>query len=115
MRVLTIWFILLTLGVQAASRPFILPVGAKVIDSSKDGKGWQERGEFRVTFVNAQQQFTSACSKNGWKFVHVVPLALSVGHSLYTWKRGSQELTLMLWRIDVGRTGFSWGVSKSGK
>lgn len=111
--------VVLQLSVHAAQfalkRPFALPVGAKITDSSESGKGWKERGVVGVTFVNAQKQFRSACAKNGWQFVHAVPLTLSVGHSLYTWRRGSQELTLMLWRIDVGRTGFSWGVSKSGK
>ncbi|MBQ7190313.1 MAG: hypothetical protein IJR99_12960 [Kiritimatiellae bacterium] len=118
-KLLLFCFILLRLSVQAmpfaSGRPFILPVGAIITDSSETGKGWKERGVFGVTFVNAQKQFQSACLKNGWQFVHTVPLALSGGHSLYTWRRGSQELTLMLWRIDVGRTGFSWGVSKSGK
>lgn len=114
-----VFFLLLTviyrLMSYAAPTLFRLPPTAYVAERSKDGKGWLEQGIVSVTFVQAEGQFRSSLARNGWRFLHAIPLAGHGGRTLYTWKRGSQELTLMLWRIDVGRTGFSWGVSKSGK
>lgn len=102
--------------VEAASgRMFKLPITAKIVESSIDGKGWLEHGAMAVTFVQAEGQFKSALARDGWAFQHKVPLAGLNSRALYTWKRGGRSVTLMLWRIDVGKTGFSWGVTDKGK
>ena len=98
-----------------AERPFLMPMTANVTETSKDGKGWQEQGFVGVTYVQAEGQFKAALSRDGWVFLHKVPLAGLNSRALYTWKRGGRSVTLMLWRIDVGKTGFSWGVSTEGK
>ena len=102
--------------VEAASgRIFKLPITAKIVETSIDGKGWLEQGAMAVTFVQAEGQFKSAMARDGWAFQHKVPLAGLNSRALYTWKRGGRSVTLMLWRIDVGKTGFSWGVADKGK
>ena len=101
-------------GIQE-SRPFILPIAAKVVELSKDGKGWLESGVMKVPFVQAEASFKSAMAQSGWKYIHAVALGRGNTHTLYTWNRGSNELTLMLRRIDVGKTAFSWGLSHSRK
>lgn len=105
--------ILLATAVVVAPQPrlFTLPVGAKVLQTSPDGKGWMETGLVDVTFVQAVGRFKSALSRDGWTYQHAVPLAGPVGRTLYSWRRGKQELTVMLWNAGVGRTGFSWGVA----
>ena len=95
--------------------PFCLPLASVVTEKSKDGKGWLEQGVIGVTYVQAEGQFKSALAQNGWVFQHKVSLAEANSRALYTWKRGKQSVTLMLWRIDVGKTGFSWGVSAERK
>ena len=105
-----------SLVVEAASgRMFKLPITAKIVETSIDGKGWQEQGVMTVTYVQAEGQFKSVLARDGWVFQHKVPLAGLNSRALYTWKRGGRSVTLMLWRIDVGKTGFSWGVSTEGK
>ena len=105
------------MGMAAVSvmRPFALPISAKVLEESKDGKGWLESGVIMVPFVQAEASFKSAMAQSGWKYRHAVALGKSNSHTLYTWHRGGRELTLMLRRIDVNRTAFSWGLAKAGK
>lgn len=94
---------------------FRRPLAAHITETSKDGKGWQEQGVMTVTYVQAEGQFKSALARDGWAFQHKVSLAGLNSRALYTWKRGGRSVTLMLWRIDVGKTGFSWGVADKGK
>ena len=90
-----------------------LPVSARPQDSGQKGGGWQEQGSMLVTFVNAEGQFKSLMAQQGWSFLHSVPITPGNTRTLYAWRRGNQETTLMLWRIDVGKTGYSWGVSSA--
>ena len=115
---------LLVLGVAASlaavaavpvERPFRLPIAAKAVEQSKDGKGWLESGVMKVPFVQAEASFKAAMAQNGWKYRHAVSLGRRNVHTLYTWSRGDRELTLMLRRIDVNRTAFSWGLAETGK
>ena len=95
-------------------RPFTLPIAAKSIETSKDGKGWLESGVITVPFVQAEGSFKAAMAQSGWKYLHAVALGKSNTHTLYTWRRGGNELTLRLCRLDVNRTAFSWGLAKTG-
>ena len=97
------------------SRPFALPVAAKSTETSKDGKGWLESGIMRVSFVQTEASFKAAMAQCGWKYRHAVALGKGNTHTLYTWNRGGNELTLMLRRIDVNKTSFSWGLAKTEK
>ena len=94
-------------------RPFRLPVAAKSVETSKDGKGWLESGVMPVPFVQAEGSFMAAMAQSGWKYLHAVALSKGNRHTIYTWRRGGNELTLMLRRIDVNKTSFSWGLAKT--
>lgn len=96
-------------------RPFTLPIAAKAAEQSRDGKGWAESGIAAVPFVQAEASFKSAMAQGGWKYLHAIALSKGNRHTLYTWRRGGNELTLMLRRIDVNRTAFSWGLAVVGK
>ena len=98
---------------SVAARPFIMPIAAKVAETSKDGKGWQEQGAITVPFVQAEASFRSSMNQSGWAFLHKVPLGGRNARALYTWRKGVNELTLMLWRINVNKTGFSWGIANN--
>ena len=98
-----------------AVRPFVLPIAARAVERSKDGKGWLESGVMRVPFVQVEASFKAAMAQSGWKYRHAVALSKGNTHTLYTWNRGGNELTLMLRRIDVNKTSFSWGLAKTEK
>ena len=88
-----------------------MPIAAKAVEQSKDGKGWRESGIMTVPFVQAEASFKAAMAQSGWKYRHAIALGKGNTHTLYTWNRGGNDLTLMLRRIDVNKTGFSWGLS----
>ena len=104
-------------GVRAFARapaPFALPVRARIVQSAADGRGWAANGEIGVSFELAQAQLAAKAAASGWAHVHTI--CLGNDRVLDAWSRGSEELTLMVWRIAPGRTGFSYGVSsKAGK
>lgn len=109
------WVVLSAMAIRAAELPlFRMPLAARVTACSTDGKGWREQGVLNVTFVQAVGQFKSALAQSGWLYLHAVPINGVNARTLYTWKRGARTVTVMLWRIDIARTGFSWGVSQNG-
>ena len=93
----------------AAAGPFKLPVRAKVLEE-ESAKGWLASGEARLAFEQAKMQFAIRLEAAGWRLRHAI--ALGEGRELETWTRGQDELTLMLWRISSGRSGFSYGLSR---
>lgn len=91
------------------SAPFTLPVRAKVTETAADGKGWKANGSVPVSFQQAKAQFGSKIAAAGWAHLHTIQLGS--GRVLEAWSRGSEELTLMVWRISPGVSGFSYGLS----
>lgn len=101
---------------EAPSRPFLLPPSARAVKSDGGQEGWRENGVVALTYVYAESSFRSELSRRGWRFVHATTLndGMVAGTSrqrLLLWRRGGRELTLMLRRVDVGKTAFSWGLS----
>lgn len=97
----------------AVERPlFQLPLAAKVTERSPKGDTWRESGVIKAPYVHSVGQFKSALARDGWSFVREIALQKPAGRSLIVWKRGKNEITLMLWRIKPRETGFSWGVSQ---
>ena len=108
------------IGEEASFRPFRLPPSACVTESSASGGGWLESGVVSLTYVQTEASFMSEMSRQGWKFVHSTTVNEGVAagtnrRRLLLWRLGSREMTLMLWRIDVGKTGFSWGIAEAHK
>lgn len=96
----------------AAGAPFRLPPGAQV-EESADGKGWQANGTLPMSFQAAQKRLAAAASASGWEHVHTI--SLGPDRILDAWSRGGNELTVMVWRMAPGKSGFSYGITeKSG-
>lgn len=105
----------LLLGGALEARPFTLPLSARIVSASDDGKGWVEAGEMSVPYVQALASFRSELSRQGWAFVHAIPLSSDASaerRTLCLWRKGGRELTMMFMRVGVSRTTFTWGVSK---
>ena len=93
--------------------PFMMPVRANVTETAADSKGWMASGEIAVSFEQAKAQFGAKIAAAGWTHLHAI--ALGRNRMLEAWSRGGEELTLMLWRIAPGRSGFSYGLSCKAK
>lgn len=89
--------------------PFTMPVRANVTETSADGKGWKANGEIAVSFEQAQAQFVAKIAAAGWAHLHTISLGRD--RVLEAWSRGGEELTMMVWRIAPGKSGFSYGLS----
>ena len=101
-------------SLSSSRTPFMLPPSAHVTErSSRDG-GWVEQGVMFVPLASAGGQMRGALARSGWLFEHRVSLAGGgLGH-IYSFRRNGDEITLMLWKISVNRTGFSWGRTHAG-
>lgn len=92
----------------AAAGPFALPPGAKVAETA-NAKGWSASGTIGLSFAQAKARLGSAISSAGWTHLHTIEL--SKDRVLEAWSRGLDELTVMIWRVSSGRSGFSYGIS----
>ena len=103
--------ILLAAGTVPAAEPFRLPVGARVTATAGDGKGWSVSGEVNAPLVQARARLMSAVTAADWAFLHEIPLGKRNERRLLAFRRGAYELTVMVWRVSVDRSGFSYGLS----
>lgn len=99
----------------APKAPFDPPISAKTVEKRTDGCGWTEHGVMPVSLANAEGQMSAALGRSGWSFVHRVPMPGRGNGVVCSFKRGGKELVLMLWRLDVGKTGYSWGIAEPEK
>jgi len=76
----------------------------------KPSVGWPESGEIPLSFVSARKKLAVKLAKKGWCHVHTINLGKD--RKLESWDRGGEELTLMVWRMGTGRTGYSLGITK---
>ena len=98
-------------GVPETAAPFRLPVGARVVSASPDGRGWGVSGELDLPFVQAKGRLLSAASAAGWSLLHTIPMGRRGDRVLIAFSRGDEELTVMVARLGVAKSSFSCGVS----
>ena len=96
---------------EETAAPFRLPVGARVVSSSPDGRGWGISGELDVPFVQAKSRLLTAAVAAGWSHMHTIPLGRKGERALMAFSRGDTELTVMVTRRGVAKAAFSCGVS----
>lgn len=66
-----------------------------------------------LSFAAARKKLAVKLAHRGWHHVHTIELAKD--RYLEAWDRGGDELTLMVWRIAAGRTGYSLGITKKAR
>ena len=93
-----------------ALAPFTLPPGAKVSAPVQNGKGWQAVGELPVSFQQAQVQLSARIAAANWAHRHTITLGRD--RVLDAWRRGKEELTVMVWRVETAKSGFSYGITR---
>lgn len=99
-------------GPTPVATPFVLPPSVTSVTGSVDGKGWTANGELKLAFKSAQARLSTSLAASGWAHVHTITLGKD--RVLDAWSRGDEELTVMVWRISAGRSGFSYGVPGAG-
>lgn len=94
----------------ATPAPFALPIAAKAEKGDAKAGGWKASGTITVSFRQARAQFAVKVAASGWTHMHTIKLGKD--RTVEAWQRGGEELTLMIWSIKPGKSGFSYGVSK---
>lgn len=72
-------------------------------------KTWSNSGEMQLSFAAARTRVISKYEGAGFKLKHEIPLGKRNNRCLMLWEKGETKTIVMLWRIDIGRTGFSTG------
>ncbi len=88
-----------------------LPRGAVVLQEDESGKTWRQSGEMSCAFPLALTQWDSRLRYQGWRCQDRIPMER--GRSLTVWQKGDQQITVFLWQIKIGQTGFAWGERNS--
>ena len=94
----------------AAPAPFALPISAKAEEGDAKTGGWKASGTIAVSYRQARAQFAVKVAAAGWAHMHTINLGKD--RTVEAWQRGGEELTLMIWSLGPGKSGFSYGVSK---
>ena len=84
-----------------------LPRTAAVLQEDDSGKTWRRSGEMGCAFPLAVTQWDSRLRYQGWKCQDSIPL--DEFRSLTVWQKGEHFITVFLWQIRIGHTGFAWG------
>jgi hypothetical protein len=102
----------LLLPAQGAVKTYSLrmPVTAVITEADDSGKTWRRNGVMPVTYVSAVNQMRACLNGQGWVVKQVIPLGRRNDRTLINFVNGKQKITVMLWRIDLAKTGFSWGI-----
>ncbi len=113
-KVFIIIFICMLLGTQIHGAEFLLrlPVSAVVTSSDNSGKTWSQNGYLPVTYVTALKQMSSALRAEGWKQIQHINLKKSQSSCIMVWQRQNRKITVMIWKVLIDQTGFSWGVNR---
>jgi hypothetical protein len=91
---------------REASRP---------VPSEKPSGGWQEHGEMNCSFGSARVRMITRFEGRGFQLKHEIPLGHRGDRCLMLWESPERKFLVMMWRLDVDRTGFSIGEFKDDK
>jgi len=102
----------LLLPAQGAVKTYSIrmPVTAVITESDDSGKTWRRNGVMPVTYVSAVNQLRACLTSQGWVVKQTIPLGRKNDRTLINFENGKQKITVMIWRIELAKTGFSWGI-----
>lgn len=93
-----------------------LPVNAVVVSEDVTGTTWRQNAILRVTYTAAVNQLKAVIGQQGWRLKQELTLGtVASDRSLLVFARGETDITVMVWKISVGETGFSWGANENKK
>lgn len=92
---------------SSPEKPLKLPNAASARAGAKEG--WEYSGEIAANFVSARAQLDSWTQNQGWAPKNKITLDASLSpREILTFSRGSQELTMLIWKISTDETGFAY-------
>lgn len=107
--------LLFAAGTLPAAEPFRIPVGAELTSGAPEAGGWGASGVVYAPYVQARARLIAAVTASGWRLLHEIPVGNGNDRALIAFSRGRDELTLMVSKAGIGKSLFSYGVSRTEK
>jgi len=73
---------------------------------------WEENAVLNLSFAAAKVRVRSRFESAGYKMVHEIAMGKKNNGLLMLWEKDGTKTIVMLWRIDVNKTGYSRGEIK---
>lgn len=87
-----------------------LPPLAEVKGNDTSGKTWQQSGTLPGSLAVAGSDMRQALRSGGWALDKTISVGKPAQHSeLMIWTRPRHRVLVMIWEIEPGSCGFSWG------
>lgn len=94
-------------GVYDSPNPLRLPNAAFATPGAKEG--WEYSGMVNANFVSSRAQLESWSLNQGWTPQNKITLDESLDPKvILTFKRGKEEMTMLIWKISTNSTGFAY-------
>ena len=90
-----------------------MPDGFVATWTDDSGLSWRETGSLPQTFSNAVESVKATMKSQGYSLRHDIFDKAFPDQRLFLFLKGDEETTVMLWRIDAGSAGLSWGVTRT--
>jgi len=81
----------------------------------KPSGGWENSGQMPYSFASAKIRMKVKKERQGYRLVHEIDMGKRNDHCLLLWEKNGRQTLVMLWRIDVNKTGYSLGEIKDKK
>jgi hypothetical protein len=88
-----------------------LPVNAVVLSEDESGAAWRQNCRLGVSYVAAVKQLKAVIGQQGWQMTKEFGIGAQNDRCLLTFSRGKTEITVMVWKVGVAETQFSWGIA----
>lgn len=111
MKIRFVIHLLLLMAVAVTVDP---PVGSRVVVSDDSGAAWSQTGENGCSVALARAKWYGTLTRQRWTLKDEFHPAGAPDQFFSVWTKQDSEIILMLWRIDSGNSGFSWGDSSAG-
>jgi len=88
-----------------------MPVGFEATATQSENSTWREFGFLPVSYVMAVEAVKAAMVAQGYKEKHDITSDENAGRRVMLWEKEGEKIILMLWEIEIAKTGCAWGVS----
>ena len=88
-----------------------MPVGFVATATNAENSTWREFGHLPVSYVMAVAAVKAAMLAQGYAEKHDIAPDEAKGRRIMLWEKEGEKIILMMWEIEIAKTGCAWGVS----
>lgn len=97
--------------IRVARAEPVMPVGFVATAASAENSTWREFGHLPVSYVMAVQAVKAAMLAQGYSEKHDIESDEKTARRVMLWEKEGEKIILMVWEIEIAKTGCAWGVS----